>query len=87
MDGFPLYWAEKPNLQKPRFLENLPSQEQEVCNLFSDLQASFNTVELLKLEFNPKALKGYTGILFDSALSRLLEYCVDLLLMHCCFLV
>jgi len=23
LDGFPLYWAEKPNLQKPRCLEDL----------------------------------------------------------------
>ena len=42
-------------------------------------------VQLLKLEFSPKALKSYTGILFDSALSCLFACCVDLLLMHCCF--
>jgi len=62
LDEFPLYWAEKPNLQKPRCLEDLPPQEREVCNLFFGLQAPFNTVELLKIEFSPKALKSYTDI-------------------------
>jgi len=86
LDRFPLYWAKKPNLQKPRYLEDLPSQEQEVCNLLSGLQAPFNTVELLKLEFSPKTLKSYIGMLFDYAFSCLFAYCVDLLLMHCFFL-
>ena len=61
LDKFPLYWAEKPNLHQPRCLEDLLPQEREVCNLLSGLQAPFNTVELLKLEFSPKALKGYIG--------------------------
>jgi len=78
LDGFPLYWVEKPNLQKPRCLEDLPSQEREVCNLLSGLQSPFNTVELHKLEFSSKALKGYTGTLFDFALTCLLAYCVGL---------
>jgi len=61
LDGFPLYWPEKPKLKKPRCLEDLPPQELEVFDLLSDLQALFSTVELLKLEFSPKALKGYIG--------------------------
>ena len=42
-----------------------------MCNILSGLQAPFNTVELLKLEFSPKALKGYIGTLFDSAFTSL----------------
>jgi len=67
LDGFPLYWAEKPNLQKPRCLKDLPPQEREVCNLLSGLQALFNMVELLKFEFSPKALKDYIGTFLISA--------------------
>jgi len=37
LDGFPLYWAEKPKLEKPRCLEDLPPQEWEVCDLLSGL--------------------------------------------------
>jgi len=88
LDGLPLYWAEKPNLQKPRCLENIPSQEREVCDLLSGLQAPFNTVELLKLKFSPKALKDYIGTLFDSTFTCLYLHTVLVWpLMHCCFLV
>jgi len=71
LDRFPLYWAEKPKLKKPRCLEDLPPQEREVCDLLSGLQAPFNTVELLKLEFSPKALKGYIATLLASASARI----------------
>jgi len=57
LDGFPLYWVEKPNLQKPRCLEDLLPQEREVCKLLSGLHTPFSTLELLKLEFSPNALK------------------------------
>jgi len=38
-----------------------------VCDFLYGLQALFNTIELLKLEFSPKALKGYIGTLFAYA--------------------
>jgi len=61
LDGFPLYWVKEPGLKKPRCLEDLPPREREVCNFFSNLRAVFNTVDLLKLEYNPKSLKRYIG--------------------------
>jgi len=61
LDGFPLYWVEKPGLKKPRSLEDLAPQDREVCEFFSNLGVVFSTVELIKLEYNPKALKGYIG--------------------------
>ena len=71
LDEFPLYWAEKPNIQKSRCLEDLPSKKREVCDILFVLQAPFNTVELLKFEFSPKSLKGYIGTLFDSSFTCL----------------
>ena len=70
LDGFPPYWAKKPNLQKPRCLEDLLPQEREVCDLLSGLHTPFSTLELLKLEFRPKALKSYisTFFIFDLSL-------------------
>jgi len=62
LDGFPLYWVKESGLKKSRNLEDLPTREREVCTFFSYLGAVFSTVELLKLEYNPKALKGYIGI-------------------------
>ena len=61
LDGFPFYWAKKPKVKKPRCLEDLPPREREVCDFLSGLQSLFSTVKLLKLEFSPKALKGYIG--------------------------
>jgi len=60
--GFPLYWAEKPNLQSPRSLEDLPPQERGICEFLSGLQNPFSTLELLKREFSPKNLKKCIGI-------------------------
>ena len=63
LDGFSLYWVEKPGLKKPRCLEDLALQDREVCDFFSNFEAVFSTVELIKLEYSPKALKGYIGTL------------------------
>jgi len=54
LDGFPLYWAEKPNLQRPRRLEDLFPQEKGVCEFLSRLHIPFSTLELLKSEFSPQ---------------------------------
>ena len=69
LDGFPLYWAEKPNLQKPRCLEDLLPHEREVCDLLSGLHTPFSTLKLLKLQFSPKALKSYIDTFLILALS------------------
>ena len=73
-------------LKKLRSLDDLAPPDREVCQLLSCLGMVFNTTELIKLEYNPKHLKGYIGILFDSTLSCLLAYYVSLLLMRYCFL-
>ena len=54
LDGFPLYWTEKPNLQRAWTLEDLSPQQRGVCELLSGLSAPFSTLELLKREFSPK---------------------------------
>jgi len=67
LDGFALYWVEKPGLKRPRSLEDLARPDREMCQLLSSLGMVFNTAEMIKLEYSPKHLKGYIGILFDSA--------------------
>jgi len=74
--GFPLYWAEKPNLQRTRSLEDLPLQEQGVCEFLSRLHTPFSTLELLKREFSPKNLKKYIGILLVPTLLVALYSCL-----------
>jgi len=61
LDGFFLYWVKEPGLKKPRCLEDLLTREREMCRFFSKLGALFSTVELIKLEYNPKSLKAYIG--------------------------
>ena len=81
LDGFPLYWTEKPILQKLQSLEDLSPKERGVCELLSGLSAPFSTLELLKCEFSPKNLKIYIGTssFYASCLnSFLLAY------LHCC---
>jgi len=71
--------VEKPGLKKPRSLEDLAPQDREICKFFSNSGAVFNTVELINLEYNPKALKGYIGTFSVSAsYLSLLAYCVGL---------
>ena len=62
LDGFPLYWTEKPILQRPRSLEDLAPQERGICELLYGLSTPFSTLELLKCKFSPKNLKIYIGI-------------------------
>jgi len=79
LDGFPLYWVEKPGFMKPRSLEDLTLPDCEVCEFFSNSGVVFSSVELIKLEYSPKALKGYIGTFYVSAsYLSLLAYCVGL---------
>jgi len=71
LDGFSLYWAEKPNLQRPQSLEDLPPQVRGVCEFLSGLHTPFSTLELLKLEFSPKNLKKYIDTFLIPILSLL----------------
>jgi len=56
LDGFPLYWVERPRVKKPRSLEDLTPSDRDTCRLLSSLGVMFNTAELIKLEFCAKAL-------------------------------
>ena len=92
LDGFPLYWTEKPNLQRAQSLEDLSPQKRGVCELLSGLSASLNTLELLKREFSPKDLETYIGTLllpcfllcpiFTCILVLFTLSRIDLLLLH-----
>jgi len=50
LDGFPLYWVEKPGLKKPRSLEDLSLPDREVCGFLSSLGVAFNNANLIKNE-------------------------------------
>ena len=52
---------EKPRLKNTRSLEDLTSQDHEMCQLLSGLGVVFDTAKLIKLEFCAKALKIYIG--------------------------
>ena len=81
LDGFPLYWVEKPGLKKPRNLEDLTSQDRGTCEFISKLGAVFDTAELIKFEFQPASLKkAYWYPLF---FLLLLILCVYLSLLVC----
>ena len=67
LDGFPLYWVEKPRVKKSRSLEDLTPPNHEVCQLLSSLGVVFDTTKLIKLEFCVKALKSYIGTFLISA--------------------
>jgi len=45
LDGFPLYWVEKPGLKKPRSLEDLTPSDREMCHLLSGLGVVFYTAD------------------------------------------
>ena len=92
LDGFSLYWMEKPNLQRVRSLDDLSPQERGVCELLSRLSVLLNTLELLKREFSPEDLETYIGTpLFSCLLLYPILACIlvlftyshiDLLLLH-----
>jgi len=62
MHGFPLYWVMKLEFKKPRTLEELTPHDREFCQVLASLGAVFNTVQLIKHEYDAEALKGYIGI-------------------------
>jgi len=62
LDGFPLYWIEKPNLQRVRRPEDLSALERGVYELLSGFAVPLSTLELLKHEYSPEDLESYIGI-------------------------
>jgi len=61
LDGFPLYWAEKPKLLKPKALDELSSADREVCEALTGLEIVFDTLKLVACEFNAHLLSSYFG--------------------------
>jgi len=61
LDGFPLYWVKKLEFKKPRTLEELTPHDRELCQVLASLGAVFNTVQLIKHEYDVEALKSYIG--------------------------
>jgi len=82
LDGFPLYWTEKPRFQGARCLEDMPQQEREVCLFFSSLKVVSDTATLISQEFSLVRLKAYIGILHSLALTDV-NLCVCLLIYLC----
>jgi len=72
LDGFPLYWVRKLEFKKPRTLEELTPHDRKLCQVLASLGPVFNTVQLIKHEYNVEALKGYIGT--DFTLSCLACY-------------
>ena len=61
LDGFPLYSTEKPNLTKPKSLDELSSADREVCVALAGLKIIFHTSTLIAREFDANALSAYFG--------------------------
>ena len=61
LDGFPLYWTEKPNPTKPKSLDELASADREVCVALAGLKVIFHTPTLICREFKVDALSAYFG--------------------------
>ena len=61
LDGFPLYWTEKPNPTKPKSLDELSSADREVCVALAGLKIIFHTSTLIAREFDANALSAYFG--------------------------
>jgi len=81
LDGFPLYWMEKPNLTKPKSLDELSFADKEVCVALADLKIVFHTLTLIACEFNASALSTY----FSTCLLRFLLFMCFLLLLCALF--
>ena len=80
LDDFPLYWMRKLGFKKPRTLEELTPYDREFCQVLASLGTVFNTVQLIKHEYDVEALKGYIG-LFSPCLAWMCLFIV-LLYLH-----
>ena len=64
LDGFPLYWVRKLEFKKLRTLEEVTPYDREFCQVLASLGAMFNIVQLIKHDYDAKALKGYISTVF-----------------------
>jgi len=61
LDGFPLYWTEKPRFEGVRCLEEMPPTRASGVPLLLQLEG-FDTTTLISQEFSSVGLKAYIGI-------------------------
>jgi len=64
LEGFPLYWSEKPISTKPLALNELAPADREVCKALAGLGVVFDTANLIANEFNAHGLSTYFGTCF-----------------------
>jgi len=70
----------KLEFKKLRTLEELTPHDHELCQVLASLGAVFNTVQLIKHEYDVEALKGYIGT--DFPLSCLVMFVTILLRLY-----
>ena len=61
LDGFPLYWTERPKLLRAKTLEELSPADREVSKALAGLGIVFDTLKLVASEYNAHALTTYFG--------------------------
>ena len=61
LDGFPLYWTERPKLLSAKTLEKLSPADREVSKALAGLGIVFDTLKLVASEYNAHALTTYFG--------------------------
>ena len=61
LDGFPLYWMERPKLLRAKTLEELSPADREVSKALAGLGIVFDTLKLVASEYNAHALTTYFG--------------------------
>ena len=61
LDGFPLYWTERPKLLRAKALEELSPADREVTKALAGLGIVFDTLKLVASEYNAHALTTYFG--------------------------
>ena len=77
LDGFPLYWVGELKLRKAKTLDELTSVDREVCQVLASLGVVFNTVELIKHEYDPVVLTRYISMgVIPSLLTSTLYLCL-----------
>ena len=62
LEGFPLYWTDKPITMKPLALDELAPPDRDVCKALAGLGIVFDTAKLIANEFNAHGLSTYFGI-------------------------
>ena len=62
LEGFPLYWTDKPITMKALALDELAPADRDVCKALAGLGVVFDTAKLIANEFNAHGLSTYFGI-------------------------